>query len=124
VAPAGGETKLANTKWRLVSFVEDGAETEALEGGDVTLEFRAEGRAGGSSGCNSYGSDYKAHGSELTFGPIMSTKRACVDEGRMRQEQRFFQAMQSARSFEIADGELRISYDEGRGVLSFVKFEN
>jgi heat shock protein HslJ len=121
LATASGDNPLANTRWNLVSFTESSAEVPALEGAGVMIEFRTDGRAGGSGGCNSFGGEYTIQGSELTFGPLMSTKRACVDAGWMRQEQRFFQALHSARAFELAGDTLKVSYDEGKGVLTFVK---
>jgi heat shock protein HslJ len=120
-AAANDENRLTNTRWRLVSFTESNTESPALEGPDVMLEFRTNGRVGGSGGCNSFGGEYTAQGDRLEFGAVMSTKRACMDEGRMQQEQRFFQALQSARSFELAEGTLKVSYDEGRGVLTFAR---
>jgi heat shock protein HslJ len=122
-AVANDDNKLTNTRWKLVSFNESNTESPVLDGADITIEFRTDGRAGGSGGCNSFGAEYTAQSDRLEFGAVMSTKRACMDEGRMQQEQRFFQALQSARGFELDDNTLKISYDEGRGVLTFVRHD-
>jgi heat shock protein HslJ len=122
-AVAGDENRLTNTRWKVVSFSESNVESPVLDGADITLEFRTDGRAGGTGGCNSFGAEYTAQGDRLEFGAVMSTKRACVDEGRMNQEMRFFQALQSARGFELDENTLKISYDEGRGVLTLVRHD-
>jgi heat shock protein HslJ len=117
---SSAQSKLANTQWTLKSLGAVGAESPVVTGTTITLKFGSDGRAGGSSGCNSYGSDYKATGDQLSFGRIISTKRACADERANQQEQRFFQALESAVRFELVDGRLSIFYDGGRSALNFV----
>ena len=119
-ASARGENRLASTLWRLTSFGLPGAESPVVEGADVTLKFGPDGRAGGSSGCNSYGGDYRVQNDRITFGQIVSTKRACVDERANEQEQRYFQALGAAGRFELTDSRLVIFYDVERGALNFV----
>lgn len=48
----------------------------------VTLDFR-DGRLGVSNTCNRMGGSYTLAGSSLTAGPLMSTKRACVEPALM-----------------------------------------
>jgi hypothetical protein len=57
----------------------------------------------------------------LSLSKIISTKKACVGQGTMEQEQRYFEALGSVGKFKLADDELTILYDEGRGTLNFVK---
>jgi META domain-containing protein len=97
-----------------------GAESPVVAGTTITLKFGADGRAGGSSGCNSFRSDYKATGDQLSFGRIISTKRACTDDRANQQEQRLFQALESAVRFELAADRLTIFYDGGGSALNFV----
>jgi len=112
---------VSSTKWKLAAIGDAAAPTPAVDGTEVTLEFGADGRVSGSSGCNSYGGDYTVKGTELAFGPIVSTKRACVEAARTQQEQRFFKALETAKKFEVADGILTIWFDDGKGVLSFTE---
>ncbi|HWN07854.1 MAG TPA: META domain-containing protein [Pyrinomonadaceae bacterium] len=114
------QNKLLNTQWTLKSFGTVGAESPVVAGTSITLKFGADGRAGGSSGCNTFGSDYKASGDQLSFGRIISTKRACTDARANQQEQRFFRALESAVRFELADDRLTIFYDGERSALNFV----
>ena len=91
-----GDDNLANTEWTLESFGSMGAETPVLEGTTVTLIFESGGQAGGSGGCNSYGTDYQVQDNTLIFGEIVSTLMACTEEGITEQEQRYLTALRSA----------------------------
>ncbi len=102
---ARGGHGLANTEWTL-------ADNNA-----ITIKFSAEGRVSGSGGCNSYGGDYKAHGHDLTFSPLISTKRACADETATRQEQEYFKALQAATGFAIDGDRLTIAHPGGELVF-------
>lgn len=114
------EEKLTNTQWRLVSFSKAGTESPVTKGSQITLKFEAGGRVGGSGGCNSYGADYQVRDDEPSFSKIISTKKACADEGAMQQETQYFQALESADKVELADNRLTIFYDDGRSALNFV----
>ncbi|NMB67709.1 MAG: META domain-containing protein [Chloroflexi bacterium] len=73
-APAGDP--LAGTGWILTEL--NGQ--PALADVSVTLEF-ADGRLGGSDGCNSYGGGYRVEDGRLIVGADMaSTLMACADE--------------------------------------------
>lgn len=121
--PATREDPLAGTHWTLVSLGPPGEEQPVLPGSAITLQFENTGEAGGSAGCNSYGADYQVQGVTLTFGPMARTAQACVDEDLMDQEQRYFEALQSAGPFMLADGSLTLFFDEGQGRLDFVARE-
>jgi heat shock protein HslJ len=117
--PPGAGDVLANTRWRLVSFGEPGAETPVVAGSTVTLEFGADGQVGGSAGCNSYGGKYQVHDGTVSFGELVSTLMACVDERVMQQEQQYLAALQSTGRFELAGRRLTIRYAGGQDVLNF-----
>jgi len=116
----GADKKLAGTEWRLSSFVTPGGESPAVEGSAVTIKFGADGRAGGSGGCNSYGGEYREQGENLSFSRIISTKRACADERANKQEELYFAALESAGRFRLAAGRLTVFYGDGRSALNFV----
>lgn len=118
---AGGN--LANTQWRLVSFGEPGVETPVMESSSITLEFDTQGQVDGSGGCNSYSARYEVQGNQLSFGEITRTLRACEQEGITQQEQNYFQALEVAGRFELDGDHLAIRYDDGQGVLNYVKLE-
>jgi heat shock protein HslJ len=104
--PAGTGNQLAGTSWRLVSIDGNTQVGAAIGGQDVTLIFDADGGAGGSSGCNSYGGSYtvKANGS-ISFSDIVSTLMACMDGGIMEIEASYFAALNAATHYVITQCE-------------------
>ena len=110
---------LAGTEWRLVSLGPSGAETDVVPGTTVTLKFGEDGRASGSTGCNSYGGTYEVRGDRITFGRLVSTRRACLDQNANQQEQRFIAALEAANRFRLSSDRLTIFSDRGRNVLNF-----
>lgn len=117
-----GDNPLVNTHWTLVSF--GGADNQVnpvIASSTVTLQFEPEGRAGGSGGCNSYGAAYQVQGNQVSFSEIISTMMACADPSVNEQEQRYFQALQSAGAFKLDGDQLKIWYGDGQSVLNFVQ---
>ena len=120
-AEPGPAPDLVGTSWRLVSYGEPGSETQVIEGTEVTLQFQDAGQAVGSGGCNSFGAQYRAENGTLTFSEIITTEIACLDENVMEQEQTYYQALQNAGEFEMAEGQLTIWVDGGQRVLNFAE---
>lgn len=109
--PAGG---LAGTSWRLVTM--NGRPAQGA-GEPVSLGFQQDGRAGGSSGCNSYGGEYAVSGSSLTISGVVSTMRACADQALNEQESAYYAALASVASYELAGGQLTLRDAAGAPVL-------
>src|SRR5690606_39716334 len=80
--PEATETivELEGTRWLLAALGEPGAESPVVEGSEVTLEFRSDGQAVGSGGCNSYSSLFQVDGNTIRFEPVISTMMACRSE--------------------------------------------
>lgn len=117
-SPEGFPTGLENTHWSLVSFGAPGAEQPLVEGSAITLML-AGGQAGGSGGCNSYGGTYQVDGNRITFGEMTRTEMACLEEGVTEQEQRFFEALETASEYRVEADQLYITYDGGNGLMIF-----
>ncbi|RPI32544.1 MAG: META domain-containing protein [Chloroflexota bacterium] len=115
---SAGETGLENTQWNLMAFGSPGAEEPLVEGSKITLTF-ADGQAGGSGGCNSYGGQYQVDGDMISLDQMVSTLMACADDRVTQQEGRYFQALESASRFEMQDNRLLIIDDSGQGLLIF-----
>jgi heat shock protein HslJ len=113
--PGGGETGLENMQWTLVAF----GETPVIPGPEPITLLLAAGQAGGSGGCNSYGGSYKVEGQSISFGEITHTERACTDAGVTEQEGQYFQALETAGEYFVEGDQLRVTYDNGQGVLIF-----
>jgi heat shock protein HslJ len=111
---------LTGTEWRLISFGPSGAEASLVAGTTVTLKFGEDGRASGSTGCNSYGGTYQVRGDNISFGRLISTRRACLDQNANQQEQRFLSALEAANRFRLSSDRLTILSDRGRNALNFV----
>lgn len=79
---------------------------EDIRGGGVldrvqsVLEIAADGTVTGRGGCNRMGGTATISGSSITFGPIISTKMACIP-AVMDQEGKFFSALENVRAWRI-----------------------
>jgi putative lipoprotein len=111
-------TGIENTAWNLIAFGEPGAEPPVVDGAMITLLLAA-GQAGGFGGCNSYGGTYQLDGNNISFGEITSTLVACANDDLTEQEQSFFTALQSVRTYELEDNQLRLLDESGEVLLSF-----
>lgn len=105
---------LTDTAWQLESWISGDEASAPVADSLITLEFSADGRVGGTGGCNRYGGTYTA-GDEggLTVSALFSTRRACMGEGLMQQEQAYLSALESATAYAISDGQLTITTGDG-----------
>lgn len=110
---------LEGTHWSLVSLTLDGV-TQALNAVQIpTLEFTADGKIGGTGGCNNFGGSYTAQGEILTIREIRRTLMACMPNEILTLEDAYLSALESARLFEKRGNQLSITFAEGRGRLLF-----
>lgn len=82
----------------------------------VTLQL-AEGRASGSSGCNSYSGAYRLTSRQgIEFGPLAVTEMAC-DAPVMEQESRYLSVLRSAQGYSFySDRSVSLIAGDGRAV--------
>jgi len=106
--------RLAESDWR----------AEAINGVPVssstrvTLSFN-EGNASGRGGCNQYSGSVTMDDRRISFGPLISTKMACVDGNAMQTEATYFAALQGAQSYAFAPADkLTISGAAGNIVFA------
>ena len=111
---------LTGIDWRLISLGPAGSEANIVAGTTVTLKFGEDGRASGSTGCNSYSGTYQVRGDNISFSRLVSTRRACLDQNANQQEQRFLSTLEAANRFRLSSNRLTILSDRGRNVLNFV----
>jgi heat shock protein HslJ len=104
---------IGDTAWQMVSI----AGEDVVDGSELTLEFDLKGLAGGTGGCNTFSTAYSADGDTIAFEPVVSTRRACLDEALGQQEQAYFRALESAVAYEVADNQLTITYDDGEQLV-------
>jgi len=103
-APAG---ELAGTRWVLSDLNGTAPVAEA------TLQFDAEGRLAGTTGCNQYGGSYSVEGANLAVGELVSTEMACTADGVMQQELNFLNALSQATGYSIVGETLTIEAADG-----------
>ena len=119
--PLGEQTGLLDQEWVLESIGQKGSATAAIDGVAVTLTLDSDGNAGGSAGCNHYGGVYIIKGDQISFGEIVSTLMACVDDAVMEQEMQYLQALSLAGTYLVSNDRLTIEYNDGGSVLTFIK---
>ncbi|HYC62405.1 MAG TPA: META domain-containing protein [Thermoanaerobaculia bacterium] len=103
-----------NTTWTLASI----GGNAPVAGANVTLQFGND-AASGNGGCNQYRATFTTNGSALTFGPAMSTKRACVESSMNAQETAYFDALSRVASYERSDDRLVLRDASGVPLLEF-----
>ncbi len=135
---AGGELHLLNTAGQVVAtftvlepvsltgvtwvatMVNNGREAVVglLEDTQITAVFDAEGKVGGSAGCNRYFAGYTVDGSSITIEPPASTRKMCA-EPIMQQEQAYLAMLPTVATFAIQGDELELRTAEGALVASY-----
>ncbi len=108
VASANASASLLGTEWTL----RDIAGTPALASPQATLQFPEAGRVAGSGSCNRFTGSLEISGANLKFGPLASTRMACMDNGVSDQEARYLKALGAATRYTLENGDLLI-YCEG-----------
>ena len=98
----GGSDPLAGTSWRLIEL--NGQPVAGTE--PLTLSFGTDGQVSGYGGCNQFSGPYTQSGASLRFGPLVSTRRACVEPGLNEQETAYFAALESTTRYSIEGGQL------------------
>lgn len=112
----GPPPELSGTRWAVTSI--DGSSTSG-RGADLTADFGVDGRINGDSGCNNYSGPYIQTGETVRIGELLSTRRACVDDARQRQEARMLRILQGANTVEReGDGRISLRSQSGSVVLA------
>jgi heat shock protein HslJ len=106
---------LAGTSWRVTGYNNGKqAVVSVLTGTSLTMAFSANGKVGGSAGCNRYTAAYTSEGRKLTFGPAAATRMMCARPERvMEQEQQFLKALESVATAHFEGDRLELRTPEG-----------
>jgi heat shock protein HslJ len=97
---------LVGTEW---GFAED----------DRFVAFKTNGEVNGSGGCNNFFGSFTQEGRRLTFGPLASTKKACIGP-TMQAERDFFDLLSEVRAAEANHLSLTL-YGETGEVLAVLQ---
>jgi heat shock protein HslJ len=113
-------------RWDLVSYGPAGSEATVLTDSPVFIDFTSDGKISGSGGCNRYFGGWgilEGTKDTIRIWRTGSTKMACP-EPIMTQEHRFLEELSRVSGYATEGKELRLYYDEGRGVLRFSRAVN
>jgi heat shock protein HslJ len=109
---------LEGTEWVLTSLRGE----SPAEGAAVTLAFFPDQYLEGDAGCNSYGADYVASGSEFEIPVIHRTNSACdLPDSVMQQEAVYFEALESIAAYRAVADRLEFDDAEGETILIFAR---
>lgn len=104
--------------------VEDINGTGAIDNLQTTLEIRTDGSYGGNGGCNTYRGNLKfGKEGEVTFAPAAATRKMCAP-AVMDQEQKFFDALGTVKSWKLENGELHLADKDGGHALRLSVLKN
>ncbi len=107
-ASTSASASLLGSEWAL----RDIAGTPALATPQATLQFPEAGRVAGNGSCNRFTGSVEISGRNLKFGPLASTRMACLDNGVSDQEAHYLTALGAATRYALENGDLLI-YCEG-----------
>jgi len=104
--------------------VEDLSGKGVIDNLQTTLEIRTDGSYGGNGGCNTYRGNLKfeADGS-VTFAPAAATRKMCAP-AVMDQEQRFFDALGTVKSWKLENGLLLLADKDGGHAMRLAMLRN
>jgi len=115
-ACVGGASASPTGEWMLVSYGDASNPTSTLPDVETSINFNDDGTFGGSVGCNSFGSNYKVNGDQITFGSIMSTMMFC--EGISDQESAVLAILTDKTViFEMNEDQLTLTSEDGNSVV-------
>jgi heat shock protein HslJ len=113
-------------RWDLVSYGPAGSEATVLTDSPIFIDFTSDGKISGSGGCNRYFGGWgilEGTKDTIRIWRTGSTKMACPGP-IMTQEHRFLEELSRVSRYTTEGKELRLYYDEGRGVLRFSRGVN
>lgn len=113
---------LAGSSWTVTGY-NNGKEAvvSVLTGTTLDLTFNDDGTLNGNAGCNVVRGSFTTEDGEVSFGPLVTTRRGCVEpEGIMEQEAAYVAALESASTFVIDGGKLTMRTADDQIAVVFV----
>ena len=106
---------LEGTRWVVTSIISNDAVSSVPVGAEASLAFDASSVAV-ETGCNSGSGSYEIQDDVITFGPIATTLKMCVDEGIAALEQAVLGVIQGEVEYDI-DGNTLTLIKDGTGLV-------
>lgn len=111
-SPGLAASGLLGPTWNVVGY----ADGPAMKGVYNTMEFTADGSAGGRSACNAWRGPVEVTGDQLRFGATLGTMMACP-EAAMIAERRFLSQLPNVRGYQIKGDALILRNTAGATVM-------
>lgn len=115
---ADPDRPLTGTTWRVTSLVSTQAisTSVALEQSKPTLTIADDGAVSGSTGCNQFTGHATVSGSNIEFGPLATTRKACVPDVD-EVEQAVLRVLKGTVQTSIDADQLKLSGADGNGLV-------
>lgn len=107
---------MSGTNWTVLTM----AGIAAITADRSTLRFMSDKEVAGFGGCNNFNGPVRMEAGKLMFGPIVSTKRACVGPTQ-EQETLFFKHLNDVRSARMLGEDLVLTNANGDTLLRLRK---
>jgi heat shock protein HslJ len=100
--------------WRVQSVNNGrGGVVSVLADTQLSVTFGEDGSVSGETGCNTFAGQYTVTDTTIAFGPLATTRRACLTEAAAAQEQAFLAALAASTRFELDGNRLTLRNDAG-----------
>lgn len=97
--------ELLDTRWKLIAIENQPIVTKPPPDEAHLMLGSSDNTVAGYSGCNRFSGGFTLEGEALSFGPLLSTERACIDS--MDLEAHYLQALAKINRVEIVEREMR-----------------
>jgi heat shock protein HslJ len=116
-------SELGGSSWLVTGYNNGKQAVVSLAlGTTLTADFGADGRLGGSAGCNSYTATFEVAGKSLKIGPVASTRKFCAEPaGVMEQETQYLKALETAATYRIDADKLELRTADGALAASLAR---
>jgi heat shock protein HslJ len=105
---------LTGTPWRVQSVNNGrGGVASVVQGTQLSATFGEDGNVSGETGCNMFRGPYTLTDDTISFGALISTRRACLSEAATAQEQAFLAALAASSRVELTPNRLTLRDSSG-----------
>ncbi|KAA0011892.1 META domain-containing protein [Billgrantia pellis] len=115
--PTSHDESLENTYWKLIRAGDVMAEALDNRREAHVVLHAEERRVAGSTGCNRLTGSYRLENDSLRFGPLITTRMACLQGGET--EQALLEALEVAASWQVEGVALTLKDEAGIAVAHF-----
>ncbi|MDI5986553.1 META domain-containing protein [Halomonas sp. M4R5S39] len=116
-SPMTHDESLENTYWKLTRVGDVAAEAVDNQREAHFVLHVEESRVAGSTGCNRLAGSYRLENDSLRFGPLATTRMACLEGAET--EQAFLTALEAAASWQVEGQALTLKDEAGAAVAHF-----